>query len=253
MPMTLTIQALPSILADHHKWLRRDGGSRADLRDADLRDADLICADLRNADLRNANLRDANLSCADLSGANLRGANLRDADLRDADLRDADLICADLRNADLRNADLSGANLRGANLSRANLSRAKGLDPHRVQPLLMLLDQPGKIRTYKLVDKYGFSPMHTSGQIKYEIGKTVKLDYANTDVNDACAAGINVATLDWCLKEHQPSWRIFIVEFTAKDIACIPTASDGKFRLHRCKVVGEKSLEELGLVKSEEI
>ena len=208
MPMTLTIQALPSILADHHKWLRRDGGSRADLSRADL----------SGANLSGANLRDANLSCADLSGANLRGANLS-----------------------------------RANLSRANLSRAKGLDPHRVQPLLMLLDQPGKIRTYKLVDKYGFSPMHTSGQIKYEIGKTVKLDYANTDVNDACAAGINVATLDWCLKEHQPSWRIFIVEFTAKDIACIPTASDGKFRLHRCKVVGEKSLEELGLVKSEEI
>ena len=37
-------------------------------------------------------------------------------------------------------------------------------------------------------------------------------------------------------------FRILIVEFTAKDIAAIPTGTDGKFRLHRCKVVAEKQV-----------
>jgi hypothetical protein len=34
--------------------------------------------------------------------------------------------------------------------------------------------------------------------------------------------------------------------FTAKDIAAIPT-SDGKFRVHKCSIVGEKDLKEIGL------
>jgi hypothetical protein len=36
------------------------------------------------------------------------------------------------------------------------------------------------------------------------------------------------------------------VEFAVEDIAAIPIASDGKIRLHRCKVVGEKNLAEMG-------
>jgi len=69
----------------------------------------------------------------------------------------------------------------------------------------------------------------------------------NTDESALCAAGINVATLDWCMKEWKSSWRILIVEFTAADIACIPCSSDGKFRLRKCKVVGEKDLVEIGV------
>jgi hypothetical protein len=46
---------------------------------------------------------------------------------------------------------------------------------------------------------------------------------------------------------------VLVVEFTAKDIAAIPNG-DGKFRLHRCRVVGEKKIDPvaLGLVKEEE-
>jgi uncharacterized protein YjbI with pentapeptide repeats len=174
------------------------------------------------------------------------------ADLSGADLSGADLSGAYLSGADLSGADLRSANLRSANLSGADLSGAEGLIPQRVQPLLMLLDQPGKIRAYKLVTADGFSPMQNSQRLLYEIGKTVSVDDVNTNINDLCAAGINVATLDWCLKNWQKGWHILIVEFTAEDIACIPTASDGKFRLHRCKVVGEKDLSEFGLVKTDE-
>ena len=60
---------LRDILEEHSKWLRNDGGSRADLRGANLRSADLLGADLRGANLRYARLLGANLQ-----GANLRGA-----------------------------------------------------------------------------------------------------------------------------------------------------------------------------------
>ncbi|OFG40355.1 pentapeptide repeat-containing protein [Listeria monocytogenes] len=59
------------ILENHGKWLRNEGGKKADLSYANLRGANLS-----NADLSNANLRGANLSNADLSYANLRGADL---------------------------------------------------------------------------------------------------------------------------------------------------------------------------------
>lgn len=52
-----------------------------------------------------------------------------------------------------------------------------------------------------------------------------------------CAAGINVATLDWCMKEWKIGHRILLVEFTAADIAAIPTA-DGRevsrAEMHSC-------------------
>jgi hypothetical protein len=110
----------------------------------------------------------------------------------------------------------------------------------------MLHDQVGKIRAYKLVNEAAEGP--TYGGIKYEKGKEYSVDGADTDVDVLCGAGINVATLPWCMKEWREGFRILVIEFTAKDIAAIPTASDGKFRLHRCKVVGEKDLKEIGLV-----
>ena len=137
----------------------------------------------------------------------------------------------------------SRANLSGANLSRADLSGADGVIPARVTPLLMLLDQPGKIRAYKLINEKGEGPM--SGGIVYRKGKTYTVKDANRDPWVGCGAGINLATLDWCLKEWKPGYRILIAEFTAEDIAAIPTATDGKFRVVRCKIVGEKKLDEL--------
>ena len=201
-------------------------------------------ANLRDADLRDANLRDADLRDADLSGADLSGADLRDANLRDADLRGAYLSGANLRDADLR-----GANLRGANLRGAYLSGAKGINAYRCTPLLMLLDQPGKIRAYKLVNRYGEGIYR--GGLKYEVGHSVSVRDANTEPDTQCGAGINVATLDWCMSEWTDSRRILIVEFEAKDIACIPTATDGKFRLHRCDVIEELDLAKVGLKEAD--
>jgi uncharacterized protein YjbI with pentapeptide repeats len=230
----------------------------ADLQSADLRGADLQSADLRgaylrgaylqSADLRGAYLRGADLQSADLRGAYLRGADLRGAYLQSADLRGADLRGAYLQSADLRGAYLQSADLRGADLRGAYLRGAKNFDPRRCNDLLMLLEQPGAIRAYKLVaDDYG-SPMETTGRLFYRAGATLDVPNANTDANADCAAGVNVATLPWAMQNWSPGRRVMLVEFTAADIAAIPL-SDGKFRVRRCAVIRELDLIELGLVE----
>ena len=186
---------------------------RANLRDADLRGANLYRANLRNSNLRDANLRGADLYRANLRDANLYGANLYRANLYGANLRDANLYRANFRDADLR----------GANLYRANLYGVRGFSKYKTTPLYGLYDQVGKIRAYKLVNcnKEGLQ----YGGLKYKIGKTVRVDDANTDELVDCGAGINLATLDWCMYEWREGCKILLVEFTAKDIACVPTRS----------------------------
>lgn len=157
-------------------------------------------------------------------------------------LRDA-VVLAVRDGANLYGAYLYGAYLRGADLSGANLSWAKGVSAELVTPLLILLEQPGKIRAYKVVNANNEG--HLNGGLKYEIGSTVSVDNAETDINKDCGAGIHVATLDWCLCEWREGYKILILEFEAKDIAAIPTATDGKFRLHRATVVGEKDISKL--------
>ena len=170
---------------------------------------------------------------ADLSGADLSRANLSGAYLSRAYLSGADLSGAYLSRADLSGADLSGANLYGA----------KGINKLLTTPLYMLLDQPGKIIAYKLVKPDGLAPFN--GGITYEVGKKYEVKDADIDENNECGAGINLATMDWCLRNKEKGWRILKAEFTAKDIACIPIASDGKFRVFKCKIVGEVNQREI--------
>ena len=160
---------------------------------------------------------------ANLSGANLYGANLY--------------------RANLSGANLSGADLYGADLSGADLSGANGIVPERCTDLLMLRDQVGKIRAYKLTKPNGTGP--TYGGLTYAVGETVEIEDADTDPDNHCGAGVNLATLPWCLREWRPGYRIFVVEFKAGDIAAIPTATDGKFRVRRCKVVREIPAEQI--------
>ena len=164
--------------------------------------------------------------------------------LPEAIRKKADLSGADLSRADLSRADLSRAYLRGA-----YLRGARGLNPLRCTPLRMLLDQVGKIRAYKLVKSNGEGPYN--GGIKYELGKIYTEARADTDETIQCASGLNVATLDWCMSEWKEDYKILLVEFTVKDIAVIPTATDGKFRLSKLKVIREMDLVKIGLVEEE--
>ena len=217
--------------------------SRADLYGANLSHANLYGANLYGADLYGADLSGADLSGADLSRANLSGADLFRANLSGADLYGANLYGADLSHADLSGADLYGANLSRANLYGADLSGAKNVVAEICTPLRILFEQTGKIRAYKLVNADNIGPFN--GGIVYKIGKSYEVKDAVTDESRQCERGINVATLDWCLKEWKEGYKVLIVEFTAEDIACIPVATDGKFRLHRCKVVAEKDIADI--------
>ena len=225
----------------------------ANLRGADLWDANLQDADLRGADLRGANLQDANLRGADLRGANLRDANLRDANLRDANLRganlrDANLWGANLWDADLRGADLQDANLRDANLQDANLQGAdlQGADnlPKIHQSNLAILkQQKGKLRAFKYLNG-STSPYRNT---EYTLGETYKSENYSDDERVLCEKGLNVATLDWCLRNTNCDLtKTYIeVEFDAKDIVAIPYNTDGKFRVKKFSVIREISKAEL--------
>ena len=160
-----------------------------------------------------------------------------------AAVREAVASRANLSDAYLRDANLSGANLSDAYLSRAYFSRATGIAPERCTDLLMLLDQVGKIRAYKLTRADGSGPTYPG--LTYAVGETVEAADANTDPDDHCGAGVNLATLPWCLSQWRPGYRIFVCEFTRADIAAIPTATDGKFRVHSCKVVREIAAEQI--------
>ena len=192
----------------------------------------------QKADLSYASLNRASLNRASLDGASLDGASLVGASLDGASLDGASLV----------EASLNRASLVGASLVGASLNRASGVDPNRCTPLRMLLDQPGPIRAYKLVTAEGHGPFN--GGLHFAVGKTVEVSEANTDDRQQCAAGVNLCTLDWAMREWREGYRILVVEFTAADIAAIPIGTDGKFRVRRCTVVAEKDLVALGLVKA---
>jgi hypothetical protein len=177
-----------------------------------------------------------------------KGANLFGADLSGANLFGANLFGANLFGANLFGANLFGANLSGANLSGADLFGAKNISKHITTPLYMLLDQVGEIRAYKLVTRAGKGPHYPS--ITYEVGNAYTEPNFESDEQVSCGPGINLATLDWCLKEWRPGYRIFIASFKRKhgndDNICVPVGSDGKFRVKSCKIVGEVNLQKIG-------
>ncbi|EAG3866524.1 hypothetical protein B9E02_10855 [Listeria monocytogenes] len=63
-------EELDIILENHGKWLRNEGGEKADLSNADLKNTNLRFANLRLADLRGADLSYANLSNVNLNWVN---------------------------------------------------------------------------------------------------------------------------------------------------------------------------------------
>jgi hypothetical protein len=227
--------------------LREASLAGADMVGADMRGAHLSRADLRGADLSDADLRGAKLRDADLEGATLTGALLRGADMRGCAALDADATAADLRGADLRDADLTRVEVLDAVFTDAKLRGCVGVNPCRIQPLYSRRLQTGPQVAYKLVTPSGEGTF--AGGIDYlealATGRVVRIPEANTDEFEACAAGINVATMVWALNEWQEGYRVLEVAFDADDIAAIPWTSDGKFRLFRCRVTRETDLEHI--------
>ena len=253
---------LVKILDAHKKWLRSDGGERANLRSANLSGANLMSADLRSANLSGANLsganlrsanlsganlmsadlRSANLSGANLSGANLKsadlsGANLSGANLRSADLRSANLSGADLSGANLRSADLSGANLRSADLVSANLSGANLSGAKELLSAINFIDAHFERTTDGYIVFKTFGGMYKSPELwKIESGSVIT-ETVNPDRCTDCGSGINVASLDWVKKNYKGDIWKCLIRFEWLAGVIVPFNTDGKIRCERVELV----------------
>ena len=165
---------------------------------------------------------------ADLRGADLYGANLSGANLSGADLRNADFW-----NADLRNANLWGANLSGANLSDADLSGAENL-LSSVDYLRNNFECTAEgIIAYKV-----FNVMY-SQPTKWKIQpKSVITENVNANRTNDCGCGINVATLEWVLREYSEEeiWKV-LIRWEWLCGVVVPYNTDGKIRCECVELV----------------
>ena len=76
---------------------------------------------------------------------------------------------------------------------------------------------------------------------EYKIGETYESENYSDDERVLCAEGLNVATLDWCLRDTNCDLtKTYIeVEFDANDIVAIPYNTNGKFRVKKFGVIRE--------------
>ena len=147
--------------------------------------------------------------------------------------RSADLTGAYLRGANLEGADLTGANLedaylRGAYLTGANLMDAKYKEPLFLPDIysLKLLPQDTVLTFWKYCVN-GKSPYQ---YVVYEVGKEYKFTDVDSDEQNNCGKGGNVATLVWCLKDNIKAdevfqkflgpFKRFCAEVGTEDVAC---------------------------------
>ncbi|CAB4155564.1 COG1357 Pentapeptide repeats containing protein [uncultured Caudovirales phage] len=129
MNAPMTEEEIAVVLADHLKWLRGEGGQRADMRYANMRGADMRYANMRGADMQGADMegadmRYANMRYADMQGADMQRADMRYADMQRADMRGANMRYADMQGANMRYANMQGADMQGANMQGADMEGA---------------------------------------------------------------------------------------------------------------------------------
>ena len=203
--------------------------------------------------LQEAVKQKANLSYSDLRYSDLRGSDLSYSDLRYSDLRGSDLSYSDLRGSNLRGSNLSYSDLRysdlrGSNLSYSDLRYSKNLDPFWVCDLysIKMQDPDAKLRFWKFIID-GRSPIQDIGKITYKVGKTYTEEQCDNNETLDCGAGLNVATLQWCLKEtiNNSAAEFIEVQFKVSDIVAVPYSSDGKFRVRELKVLRRLSRDEV--------
>ena len=216
----LTQKQINKILEGHKHWLNEDCKGwktmMADFSSCDLSGADLSYANLSYANLCDANLSGTTLSYANLSYANLSGATLSGANLRDANLRDANLRYANLRGAYLRDADLRDAYLRDAeevpyipmvcpeegDFIGWKRASDKIVKLHIPQDALRSSATTRKCRCNKaeVIEIYNIDGTIADERIvnsnynssfTYEVGKTVEVQYFDTNRWEECTKGIH--------------------------------------------------------------
>ena len=102
---------------------------------------------------------------------------------------------------------------------------------------------------YKVSTSDGRSPVYPWRRHIKRGAKLVVKD-ANTRPSRDCERGVNVATFDWCyhtyLRFGERQFKCWLVRFTDKDIAAIPSLDVDKFRLFRGHVVRRVKLNKYG-------
>ena len=138
------------------------------------------------------------------------------------------------------------------NLRSANLRSAKDHALY-ADNLTLLRYQKHKLRAFKFVTSDMKSPIN--GDVTYKVGKYVEETNCNTSELEDCGAGLNVATLEWCIKNNNQGDRaVYLeVEFAPEDIVSIPFQSDGKFRVRKLKVVRKLKPEEVEACRNREV
>ena len=82
---------------------------------------------------------------------------------------------------------------------------------------------------------------------EYEVGKTAKSEYLDTDVEENCGRGIHMAYLQWVLDFGEDWDDLAILEVKAKLEDVIVPLNTGKVRVDKVTVIREVPLEECGL------
>ena len=145
----------------------------------------------------------------------------------------ADLSRADLSGANLSEADLSGANLFGADLSEANgffdgLTWAANAFETTVDGVVV----------YKVQSS---NPMYSPPKDWKYIPGEVLTAIVNPLPTVACACGVNVATLEWCLKNYKDQkgcklWKC-LIRWPWLIETVVPYNTDGKIRCSRVELL----------------
>ncbi len=230
-------------------------------RQADLRASTWIrcripSANLMMSDARNAHFDDCDGRAANFAGtygpnalleycrwpdSSWEGAYLSGTIFARCDLSRASFVRANLFGVTFRDCIVDGADFIGADVRdiewTGNSGSARGL----LSDLELLKEVDGRIYAYRLQPLEDVIGWH--GQ-RYEVGQEYCCDHLDTDPRRGCAAGLHVATLDWCMAtameeigcaaDGSPAFDILRVSCAPADII-VPWTS-GRFRTKSFRV-----------------
>ena len=181
----LTQKQINKILEGHKHWLNKD-----------CKGWETMMADFSSCDLRDVNLSYVNLSYANLRGANLYSADLHGANLYSADLRDADLsgakevpyipmVCPE--EGDFIGWKKAGGKIVKLHIPQDALRSSATTRKCRCNKaeVVEIYNIDGTIADERIVSS------NYDSSFTYEVGKTVEVQYFDTNRWNECTRGIH--------------------------------------------------------------
>ena len=129
----------------------------------------------------------------DLSHASFGGNALQNVTFNECNLSNTSFSRSKIRNTEFVDCNLSEIYLNDADLTKEQIKKLQ-----RKNHLSILFDLPGTLYAYKFVDNHYQT---TYQNFQYEIGKSYDFTKeTNSNPLATCGPGLNVATIDWCIK-----------------------------------------------------